>query len=134
MEFIVKAFLDGMDGVFIGACKLDECNYTTHGNYHALNMVCLMKKILKYIGLNPERLRIEFMSSADGIKFAEVTNEFVNNIKEIGPLAQGEGISQEELKSKLEKVLKLIPYIKLAKKDKLALKLAQPEEYDNYHV
>ena len=63
LEFVIRAFLKGMDGVFIGGCRLNECNYITHGNYDALNMVLLCKKIMAHIGLNPERLSVKFMSS-----------------------------------------------------------------------
>jgi Fe-S-cluster-containing hydrogenase component 2 len=119
-----------MDGVFIGGCRLNECNYITHGNYHALNMVLLCRKIMEHIGLNPDRLRIEFMSSAEGILFAEVMSEFGNKVKELGPLGKGEGIDQNELKSKLAEITKLVPYIKVVKNEKLASRLVNPEEYD----
>jgi Fe-S-cluster-containing hydrogenase component 2 len=121
-----------MDGVFIGGCRLNECNYITHGNYHALNMVLLCRKIMEHIGLNPERLSIEFMSSAEGILFAEVMSEFGNKVKELGPLGKGEGIDQNELKSKLGEITKLVPYIKLVKNEKLASHLENPEEYDKF--
>jgi coenzyme F420-reducing hydrogenase delta subunit/Fe-S-cluster-containing hydrogenase component 2 len=130
LEFILRAFSNGMDGVFIGGCRLNECNYITHGNYDALNMVLLCKKIMGHLGLNPERLSIEFMSSGDGIIFTEVVDDFSKNIKELGPLGKGEGIDQGELKSKLEEVRKLIPYIKIVKKKKLASRLENKEEYD----
>ncbi len=128
MEFIFKAFLNEIDGVFIVGCRLGECNYTTHGNYHALNIVHLCKKILKYIGINEERLEIEFMSSADGIKFAEFAKKFTEKIKNIGPIEK-----DEEIKSKIEKVIKLIPYIKIEKKDKLAKTFEKVEEYENLY-
>ena len=130
LEFVLRAFSNGMDGVFIGGCRLNECNYITHGNYHALNMVLLCRKIMEHIGLNPERLRIDFMSSAEGILFAEVMSEFGNKVKEFGPLGKAEGIDQNELKSKLAEIAKLVPYIKLVKKEKLASRLENPEEYD----
>ena len=130
LEFVLRAFSNGMDGVFIGGCRLNECNYITHGNYHALNMVLLCRKIMEHIGLNPERLRIEFMSSAEGILFAEVMSEFGNKVKELGPLGKVEGIDQNELKSKLAEITKLVPYIKLVKNEKLASRLENPEEYD----
>jgi F420-non-reducing hydrogenase iron-sulfur subunit len=130
LEFVLRAFSNGMDGVFIGGCRLNECNYITHGNYHALNMVLLCRKIMEHIGLNPDRLRIEFMSSAEGILFAEVMSEFGNKVKELGPLGKGEGIDQNELKSKLAEITKLVPYIKLVKNEKLASRLENPEEYD----
>jgi F420-non-reducing hydrogenase iron-sulfur subunit len=130
LEFVLRAFSNGMDGVFIGGCRLNECNYITHGNYHALNMVLLCRRIMEHIGLNPERLRIEFMSSAEGNLFAEVMSEFGNKVNKIGPLGKAEGIEQNELKSKLAEIRKLVPYIKLVKKEKLASRLENPEEYD----
>jgi coenzyme F420-reducing hydrogenase delta subunit len=94
MGFILRAFSNGIDGVFIGACHLGECNYITHGNYHALNMVLLFKKIMEHIGLNPDRLRIQFMSGAEANVFVESTNDFVKTVKEIGPLGEAEGIDK----------------------------------------
>ncbi|MBW2334457.1 MAG: hydrogenase iron-sulfur subunit [Deltaproteobacteria bacterium] len=130
LEFVLRAFLNGMDGVFIGGCRLNECNYITHGNYHALNMVLLCRKIMEHIGLNPERLRIEFMSSGEGILFAEVINDFVKKVKNIGPFGISEEIDKEELKSKLTEITKLVPYIKMVKNEKLGTRLENPEEYD----
>jgi F420-non-reducing hydrogenase iron-sulfur subunit len=134
LEFVLRAFSNGMDGVIIGGCRLNECNYITHGNYHALTMALLCKKIMEHIGLNPERLRIEFMSSAEGIRFAEVMSEFGNQVKELGPLGKGkgEGIDPNELKYKLAEITKLVPYIKVVKNDKLASRLANAEEYDAF--
>ena len=130
LGFILRAFSKGADGVFIGACHLNECNYTTHGNYQALCMVNIFRKIMKHIGLNPERLRIGFMSGNEANLFAGGVNDFVKKVKEFGPLGKGEGIDENELKSKLEAVHKLIPYIKLVKREKLALRLEKEEEYD----
>ena len=130
LEFVLLAFANGIDGVFIGGCRLNECNYITQGNYDALNMVLLCKRIMEHIGLNPERLRIEFMSSAEGILFAEVMREFGNEVTELGPLGIAEGIDQNELKSKLAEIRKLVPYIKMVKDEKLASRLENPEEYD----
>src|SRR4030043_333323 len=81
LEFVLRAFSNGMDGVFIGGCRLNECNYITHGNYDALNMVLLCRRIMEHIGLNPERLRIEFLSSGEGNLFAEVVNDIVKKVK-----------------------------------------------------
>ncbi len=130
LEFVLRAFSNGMDGVFIGGCRLNECNYITHGNYDALNMVLLCRRLLEHIGLNPERLRIAFMSSAEGIAFAEEMSEFGNKVRELGPLGKAEGIEQNELQPKLAEITKLVPYIKLVKKDKLASRLENSEEYD----
>jgi len=130
LAFVLRAFSNGMDGVFIGGCRLNECNYVTHGNYHALNMVLLCRKIMENIGLNPDRLRIEFMSAGEGIHFAEVMSVFSNKIKQLGPLGKSEGIGREELKSKLAEITKLVPYIKMLKNEKLASRLDNIQEYD----
>jgi coenzyme F420-reducing hydrogenase delta subunit/Fe-S-cluster-containing hydrogenase component 2 len=130
MGFVLRAFANGADGVFIGGCRLNECNYTTHGNYHTLTMVLLLKRIMEHLGLNPERLRIEFMSAGEGILFADVMNKFSRSIKELGPLGRSEGLDEIELKSRLAEVCKLVPYIKLAKREKLARRLHDEAEYD----
>jgi Fe-S-cluster-containing hydrogenase component 2 len=119
-----------MDGVFIGGCRLKECNYVTHGNYNALNMVLLCRKIMEHIGLNPERLRIEFMSGGEGILFAEVINDFSKKVEALGPLGKGEGIDENELKIKIQEVARLTPYIKIVKREKLESRLENKEEYD----
>ena len=132
LEFVLRAFSNGMDGVFIGGCRLGECNYITHGNYHALNMVLLCRKIMEHIGLNPERLGIEFMSSGDGMLFTEVVNDFVKKVKELGPLGKGEGIDENELKLKLKAVTKLIPYIRLVERERLRVHFDTVEEYKEF--
>ncbi len=119
LAFVLRAFSIGVDGVFIGACHLDECNYMTHGNYQTLNMVLLCRRIMEHIGLNPERLKIAFMSSSEANIFAESVNEFVTKVRELGPLGQQEAMGKEELKSKLAEVTKLVPYIKMVKNEKL---------------
>ena len=129
LEFVFRAFLRGSDGVFIGGCRLGECNYITHGNYHALNMVLLAKKILQYLGLNPDRLMVGFMSSGEGNLFAEAVNDFSRQVAVLGPLGSSEGLSQEELQLKLNEVRRLIPYIKMVKREKMEARL----EKDQYH-
>lgn len=109
---------------------MNECNYSTHGNFHALNMVLLCKRIMEHIGLNPQRLKIAFMSGAESNVFVEQVNGFVQQVKELGPLGNAEGIDQDGLKSKLAEVAKLVPYIKRVNKDKLATRLKSQEEYD----
>jgi coenzyme F420-reducing hydrogenase delta subunit/ferredoxin len=131
LEMVLRAFLNGADGVFIGGCRLNECNYTTQGNYDALNMVLLCKKILEYIGINPDRLRIDFMTSGEGILFAEIMNEFGRQVKDTGPLGMGEESTPDEIKSRLEKIIRLVPYIKIKKNQKLGTRLALPEEYES---
>lgn len=129
LAFVLGAFSKGADGVFVGGCRLNECNYATHGNYHALSMVLLAKRILEHVGLNPERLRAEFMSAGEGILFAEAMTGFGRRLRELGPLGEGEGVARNEWKPGLEEAVRLVPYIKLAKREKLALRLAREEDY-----
>jgi coenzyme F420-reducing hydrogenase delta subunit/ferredoxin len=131
LEMVLKAFLNGANGVFIGGCRLNECNYTTQGNYSALNMVLLCKRLLEYIGVNPERLRIDFMTSGDGILFAEIMNEFGRQVKDAGPLSTGDEVPIDELKSQLEIIIRLVPYIKIKMNEKLGTRLSSLEEYNS---
>jgi F420-non-reducing hydrogenase iron-sulfur subunit len=132
LAFILRAFLKGMDGVFIGGCRLNECNYITHGNYDALANVHLCRKLLKHLGLNPQRLRIEFMSGADGMLLVEHINDFVKKVKEYGPLGKAEGIDEKELKFKLEAANKLVPYIRLVERERLRAPVKSKEEYNKF--
>jgi coenzyme F420-reducing hydrogenase delta subunit len=129
LEFILRAFLNGTDGVFIGGCRLNECNYITHGNYDALSNVLLFKKIMENMGLNPERLRIEFMSSGDGILLAEMINDYCKEVKGIGPLGKSEAIDAKGLAFRLEAVTQLIPYLKLVEREKLRVPVKSEEAY-----
>ena len=132
LEFLLRAFSNGLDGVFIGGCRLNECNYITHGNYHALNLVLLCKRIMEHIGLNPERLRVEFMSAGDGILFTEGVEDFVKTVKELGPLGEAERMNKIELASKLAEVTRLVPYIKIVKQEKLSARLENEEAYEGH--
>lgn len=132
MAFVLRAFSKGADGVFIGACHLNECNYITHGNYHTLNMVLLLRKIIQHVGLNPERLRINFMSGAEANLFVESVNGFVKKIKELGPIGKSEGMDEKGLKLKLETVTELIPYIRLVERERLRSPIMSEDEYYKY--
>ena len=130
LEFILRAFANGVDGVFIGGCRLNECNYITHGNFHALNTVLLCRRIMEHIGLNPERLRIEFMSSGEGILFTDAVDQFCRAIKALGPLKHDTQPDQDNFIVNLENVRRLVPYIKILKRKKLELRLQNEAEYE----
>ena len=130
LSFVLRAFLKGADGVIIGGCWLGECHYVTEGNYYALNMMQLCKKLLEYSGVNPDRLRIEWISAAEGVKFAEVMNDFTEKLRALGPV--NDGNDNGEVQTKLEKVRSLVPYIKLVKREKLATRLEE-DEYEQLY-
>jgi len=132
LSYVLRAFSNGADGVFIVGCHLNECNYITNGNFHALSTVHLCKKIMKHIGLNPERLRIEFMSGGEGILFTEVMNDIGKTVKELGPLGKSDGIDENALKAKLEAVTRLVPYIRLVERERLRLPFKTKEEFNTF--
>lgn len=132
MGFILRAFSNGTDGVFIGGCWPGECHYLTEGNYLALSIVHLSRKLMEHIGVNPERLRLDWVSAAEGGRFAEVMNDFTKKLKELGPLGKGEGIDESKLRFKLEAVQNLIPYIKLVERERLRVPLKSESEYNKF--
>jgi len=134
LSFVLRAFSNGTDGVFIGGCHLNECHYITNGNHHAYAMVQLCKKLLGHMGLNPERLRIEQMSAGEGIRFAEFMNDFSRKIRELGPLGKGEGIDADGLKFKLDAATRLVPYIRLVERERLRVRCGSAEEYAEFFV
>jgi NAD-dependent dihydropyrimidine dehydrogenase PreA subunit len=82
--------------------------------------------------VNPARLRLEWISAAEGIRFAEIMNDFTEKLRGLGPIGNGNG--NGELASELEEVAKLVPYIKLIKKEKLAQRLDKEEDYDELYT
>src|SRR6056297_2188360 len=83
-SFILEAFKDGADGVLISGCHPGDCHYTS-GNYKTWRRVALVKHVLKHFGLNPDRVRLEWISATEGDKFASVVEDFTNEIRELGP-------------------------------------------------
>ena len=129
---IFRAFATGLDAVFIGGCHLNDCHYVTHGNYDAFGMVYVCKKLMEHIGLNPDRLRLEWVSAGEGIRFANLMNEIGPRIEKLGPLGKSESLDEQELKLKLEAVTKLIPYIKLVLSERLRVSVRTEEAYTEF--
>jgi len=131
-SFVIRAFSNGTDGVFIGGCWPGECHYPTEGNIYALSMVLLTRKLLQHIGVNPQRLRLEWVSSAEGIRFAEVMNDIAKKFQKLGPLGEGEGIDKNVLKFRLETVENLLPYIKLVERERLGVRFETEEKVKEF--
>ncbi len=121
LKFVLKAFLNGADGVFVGGCHLNDCHYNPEGNYDALIMSKIGTKILSRVGINTDRFRLEWVSAGEGIRFAEIMNAFSRRVKELGPLGSSEGLGKKDLTFHLEAALKLVPYIKLVERERLRL-------------
>lgn len=83
-SYILKALMDGADGVFIGGCHFGDCHYQT-GNYQTNKRIALLKTMLSEMGIDNRRVRLEWISAAEGAKFATKIKEFVDEIKQLGP-------------------------------------------------
>ncbi len=82
--FILEAFRSGADGVLIAGCHPGDCHYLS-GNYKAENRVLLLKKVLGQLGLEPERLRLEWVSASEGDRFATIVKNMTEEIRKLGP-------------------------------------------------
>lgn len=84
-EHVFEALQDGADGVLIAGCHPGDCHYID-GNYKTVRKVNLLHRMLEDLGINPRRLRLEWISSAEGGKFATVMREMTDEIRKLGPL------------------------------------------------
>jgi F420-non-reducing hydrogenase iron-sulfur subunit len=82
--FVLEALRKGVDGVLIAGCHPGDCHYQS-GNYKTNRRVKLLKKLLEELGIDPRRIRFEYVSASEGQKFASVVTEFVAEIKKLGP-------------------------------------------------
>ena len=82
--YVLKAFEYGADGVLVTGCHPGDCHYID-GNLKAEDRIRFLKESLKHIGLEPERLRLEWISASEGDKFARVVREMVETVKKLGP-------------------------------------------------
>ena len=83
-SFVLAAFANGADGVFIGGCHPGDCHYI-EGNFKTQRRMALVKKLLLNFGVEDERLRLDWISAAEGTRFGQVITNFTNRIKELGP-------------------------------------------------
>ncbi|HUX98009.1 MAG TPA: hydrogenase iron-sulfur subunit [Candidatus Deferrimicrobium sp.] len=83
--FILRAFENGADGVLVCGCHINDCHYIT-GNLKAEKRIEKTRQLLKTIGINPDRLRLEWVSAAEGAKFAAIVTEFTNFLDKLGPI------------------------------------------------
>lgn len=85
VQFVLKAFAKGADGVLIGGCHPGDCHYQ-EGNYKALRRYRLLQRLIRQMGIEEERLRLEWISAAEGDRVRVVINEMVAALKRLGPL------------------------------------------------
>jgi coenzyme F420-reducing hydrogenase delta subunit len=83
-KYVIKALLEGAEGVLISGCNPGDCHYI-NGNFKARRRIKLLKEILPRFGFEPERLRLTWIGASDGIHFAEIMRELVAQVKALGP-------------------------------------------------
>ena len=82
--FIMKAFMDGADGILVSGCHFGDCHYL-EGNYKSAKRMFLLKSVLKDLGVEDKRLRMTFVSASEGAKWAKVVEDVVKTVTDLGP-------------------------------------------------
>lgn len=83
-ELVIRALANGLDGVMILGCHPGECHYS-EGNYLTRRRAHVLKRLLEYIGIEPERFQLRWVSAAEGAKFSTVVKEVTDRIAVLGP-------------------------------------------------
>jgi F420-non-reducing hydrogenase iron-sulfur subunit len=83
-QFIMKAFAEGADGVLVAGCHPGDCHYL-EGNYKTIRRMALVKRMLADSGIEPERFRLEWVSAAEGDRWAYVVNKITEDVRKLGP-------------------------------------------------
>jgi len=88
--FVLKAFKQGADGVLVLGCHPGDCHYA-EGNYKTARRMPLLKKMLNQLGIEDDRVRLDWVSASEGARFTQVVNEITAKVKELGPFSRDEG-------------------------------------------
>ena len=81
---VAKCFAEGADGVIVAGCHPGDCHYV-EGNYHSRRRIAVFQRLLSFFGVEPERLRLEWVSASEGARFARVISEFTEAVRSVGP-------------------------------------------------
>ncbi len=84
-EWVIKALSDGIDGVMVLGCHMGDCHYIS-GNYRAAKRFALLEEMLSCVGMHPDRLLVDWVSASEGGKFQGLVTEFVERVRELGPM------------------------------------------------
>jgi len=83
-EYVLKALSQGIDGVLVLGCHIGDCHYMT-GNHRTAKRMPLVQKVLKQTGIDERRLKLDWVSAAEGEKFQKVITDFVQEVQMLGP-------------------------------------------------
>ena len=98
---VLEAFIHGLDGVMVLGCHPGDCHYMT-GNYQTEKRMTMTQKILEGTGLSPKRLLVDWVSAAEGERFATLVGGFTDQIRKLGPLGSETTLEKEEIVERLE--------------------------------
>ncbi len=132
LAYIMRAFSHGADAVFVGGCWPGECHYLTQGNYDAFSLTHICRRLLEQVGIAPERLRLEWLASSEGMRFAELMNDFSKQMRDLGPIGEAEGMDEDTLALKLKAITQMIPYIKLVESERMRPPVKSEEVYERF--
>ncbi len=90
---LLKALQTGADGIIVSGCHPADCHYTS-GNYHARRRWMIFKTLLDFIGFDTRRITFSWVSAAEGAKWAQLVNETVAKVKELGPYTEYENLNK----------------------------------------
>jgi F420-non-reducing hydrogenase iron-sulfur subunit len=82
--YVLSAFNKGADGVLVSGCHPGDCHYIK-GNFYARRRIALVKRLLEFIGLEPQRFQMSWVSAAEGTKYTQIIKDFVQELKPLGP-------------------------------------------------
>jgi F420-non-reducing hydrogenase iron-sulfur subunit len=100
--FVVKAFLDGADGVMVLGCHPGDCHYQ-QGNYYAQRRYAIMHSLLDFTGIEYERLHVDWVSASEGKRFADIVTTFTNKVRKLGPVVMNN--NEKLMGEKLQEVV-----------------------------
>lgn len=83
-QFIILALKEGVDGVLVAHCHPGDCHYV-EGNQKTIRKIPILLLYIKQFGINPKRVKYVFVSASEGIELTEIVNEYVKELKELGP-------------------------------------------------
>ncbi len=86
-ELILRTLREGADGVLVLGCHYGDCHFI-NGNHRTAKRVAILERVLEYAGIEPERLRLEWVSASEGERFAQVVDEFTETIRQLPPMKQ----------------------------------------------
>jgi len=93
--FVLRSFQQGADGVWVSGCHPGDCHYDS-GNFYARRRMLVLRELLDFLGIEPERLQMSFISAAEGRKCAELAAEITELIRKLGPLKLDDGDGDRE--------------------------------------